>query len=167
MKVIYYDNQFNLNEWFIIGALVIGVLVVVLLPKRFTQQTTIVFITTGVFFGFFADHGLSVLPVSFYDVNDSSHFEVMDFFSHIMYGPYSYLFFYLFHLLNVKPRYTPIYVLAWAFVSLGMEIICKKIGIFHYRHGFNFYYSFVIYLLVLSFWVYFYSLIMKYGNKEL
>lgn len=118
------------------------------------------------FFGFIFDHTLSVLPVSYYVINDSSTFELMDFLSHVMYGPYSYLFFYLYDLFNIKPRLSLLYVLVWAFVSVGIERFSEIIGVFHYRHGFNIYYSFVIYLLVLSVWVPFYRIIKVYGEKQ-
>jgi len=166
MNVIRYDDHFNANEWFIIISLFVGILVVRLLPKRFTRKTTSVYLMCGVFFGFLFDHTLSVLPVSYYVINDSSSFELMDFLSHVMYAPYSYLFFYLYDFLSIKPRLSLLYVLVWAIVSVGIERFCETIGVFHYQHGYTIYYSFVIYLFVISFWVLFYRVIKVYGDKQ-
>ncbi|MBD8070153.1 hypothetical protein [Bacillus sp. PS06] len=166
MQVVRFDHQFNANEWFIVISLIVGVLVVLFLPKRFSIQTTCVFLLCGVFFGFFFDHTLSVLPVSYYVINDSTLFEIMDFFSHIMYGPFCYLFFYLYDLFDIKPRFLMLWILVWALLSVGIEFVSHKIGVFHYQHGYKIYYSFGIYLLVISGWVIFYRIIMKYGEKE-
>ncbi|GMA59564.1 hypothetical protein GCM10025859_59310 [Alicyclobacillus fastidiosus] len=45
--------------------------------------------------------------MSFYDVNDTSKFEFMDFVSYWMYGPVSYVFFFLYHFLKVKVKFSP------------------------------------------------------------
>lgn len=154
-----------MNEWFITISLIVGVLLVIVLPQRFSKKTTSVFLLCGVFFGFLFDHTLSVFPVSFYTINDTPYFEVMDFFSHVMYAPYSYLFFYMYDKFSIHLRSPLPYILVWTFVSVGVEKLSVIIGIFHYQHGYTIYYSFVIYLLVKSFWVFFYRVIMAHGDR--
>ncbi len=166
MKEIRFDSSFNMNEWFIVISLFIGTLVVLLLPKRYTTKTMIIYIMCGMFFGFIFDHTLSVFPISYYVINDSNSFELMDFLSHVMYGAYSYLFFYLYDLFNIKLRFSLVYILMWAFVSVGIEKLCVALGVFHYQNGYNIYYSFVIYLLVVSLWVPFHRMIKSYGEKQ-
>lgn len=166
MNIIRYVSDFDGNEWFIIFSILAGTFLLIKLPRRFSIQTTIVYLLCGVFFGFLFDHTLSVLPVSYYTINDHSTFELMDFLSHIMYAPYSYLFFYLYDFFNIKLKFTLLYILVWAFLSIGFEIICDIIGIFHYENGYSIYYSFVIYLLVKSIWVIFYRIIRVYGDKQ-
>lgn len=166
MNEIRYDHHFNLNEWFIIIALIVGVFIVYFLPKRFATKTTVVYLMCGIFFGFLFDHTLSVFPVSYYVINDSSTFELMDFLSHVMYGPYSYLFFYLYDYYNIKPHASPLYILVWTFVGVGIERLSVAIGIFHYQHGYTIYYSFVIYLLVYSIWLFLYKLIKYHGERQ-
>ena len=158
--------HFNLNEWFIVTSLILSAALVIWLPRRFSNKTTAVFLLCGVFFGFLFDHTLSVFPVSFYTVNDTPWFEVMDFLSHVMYAAYSYLFFYLYSKLEIKLHAAPLYVLIWVFISVGFEKLCETIGIFRYENGYSIYYSFVIYLLVTSFWIYFYKVIMAHGEKR-
>jgi len=166
MKEIRYDHQFNSNEWTIVIASLVGILLVLLLPKRFTKKTTCVYFMCGVFFGFLFDHTLSVLPVRYYIINDSSSFEWMDFLSHVMYGPFSYLFFYLYDFFHIKKRFSLLYILVWVFMSVGIEHLCVKLGVFHYEHGYTIYYSFLIYILVVSFWVIFYWMIQKNGDTS-
>ncbi|AYV68957.1 hypothetical protein C2I06_20045 [Niallia circulans] len=166
MKELHYDFHFNLNEWSILISIFLGFLLVILLPRRFTKKTMSIYLMCGVFFGFIFDHTLSILPVRYYIINDSSSFEIMDFFSHVMYAPISYLFFYLYDLFNIKPHFTLLYILGWALVSIAIERVCGMIGIFHYQHGYTIYYSFVIYLLVISIWVIFYRLIKEHGEKQ-
>lgn len=166
MNEIRYDHQFNMNEWFIVVAIFAGTLMVLWLPRRFPNKTAAVYLACGMFCGFVFDHTLSVLPVSYYVINDTSQFEVMDFFSHVMYAPYSYLFFYLYDLFRIKPRYSLVYILVWAFASFGFERLCTAIGIFHYRHGYSVYYSFEIYLVILSLWVMIYHVLKTNGDKR-
>jgi hypothetical protein len=165
-KIYYYDDQFNTNEWFIIISIIVGALLVIFLPKRFTKKTTYLFLLTGIFNGFFFDHVLSVLPVSYYDINDNSAFEFMDFLSHVMYAPYSYFFFYLYDYFKIKPQFYLLYILVWSVISVGIERFSVYIGIFHYQHGYKIYYSFAIYLLVHSIWIIFYRVIRTYGDKQ-
>jgi hypothetical protein len=165
VKIIRYVNHFNGNEWFIVISIFLGALLVLILPKRFSRKTTCVYLLCGMFFGFFFDHTLSAFPVSFYRINDHSSFELMDFFSHVMYAPFSYLFFYLYDFFNIKPKLSLLYILVWALVSVGIERLCVNIGIFHFEHGYNTYFSFVIYLLVHSLWVIFYRIMKAHGDK--
>lgn len=162
----FFHHDFNTNEWSIIISLIFGIVVVFLLPKRFTKKNTCLYLLCCMFFGFLHDHTLSVLPVSYYEINDSSSFEFMDFLSHAVYAPYSYLFFYLLNLFRIKPRFTLLYILIWAFVSVAFERLFVFLGIFHYQNGYNTYYSFLIYLFVLSLWVLFYFIIQTYGEKR-
>ncbi len=161
MKV--YDNQFNSNEWFIIVGLTIGILTMIFLPKRFPMKISIVYFTCGVFTGFFFDHSLSVIPVSFYDVNDNSSYQFIDFVSYISYGPVSYMFFYFFD--RLKRISIPTYILLWSLISTGLEGAAVYFDVFHYRYGYKLYYSFPIYLIVQSIWLVLYFRYCKNGAR--
>lgn len=150
--MIVYDNRFNANEWFVILTLCIGIACIVFFPKRFGRQMTVVFYMCGVYSGFFFDHSLSVMPVNFYDVNDASKFQIMDFISYLGYGPFSYFFFYIYDRLQIRPSRAPIYILVWSLFSVGCEWLAVLCGVFHYQHGYMLAYSFPIYLFVQSCW---------------
>jgi hypothetical protein len=157
--VIVYDHHFNLNEWTILIELFVGLIVILLLPKRFSRKMMIIFFFCGVYSGFLFDHSLSVEPVSFYDVNDKSSYQIMDFLSYISFGPDSYLFFYIYD--RFKSVSAPIYILIWAFLDIGFEWIALQVGIYHYSHGYTIFYSFPIYLVVNSCWIRFYKKFYK------
>ncbi|TJY42616.1 hypothetical protein E5161_07115 [Cohnella pontilimi] len=159
--MIVYDNRFNTNEWFIIGGLCVGMALVIFLPKRFPTKNTIVYFMCGVYSGFFFDHSLSVEPVSYYDVNDKSAFQFMDFLSYLSYGPMSYLFFYIYDRIRPKPSHIPLYILIWSLTAVGLEWLAVRTGVFHYLHGYKLAYSFPIYLIVQSCWIAFFH---RYHN---
>ncbi|WP_067621474.1 hypothetical protein [Alicyclobacillus acidiphilus] len=161
-----YDTQFNQNEWTVMIGLCVGLVLIYLLPRRFSRKLSIVFFMCGVTCGFLFDHVISVMPVSFYDVNDTSQFQIMDFISYWMYGPISYLFFYVYDRFHVKPKFSPIYILCSALISTCCEWAAVKIGIFHYDHGYKLQVSFVIYLLVQSTWVRFFYLMKRADSNE-
>ncbi|MCU9614909.1 hypothetical protein OEV98_15295 [Caldibacillus lycopersici] len=162
-----YDHHFNANEWFVILSLVVGTVVVLILPKRFPKQITTIYLLCGVFIGFVFDHTLSILPVSFYDLNDNSKFELTDFLSHVMYGSYSYVFFYIYDCLKVSPKFSLVYILIWAIISFWIEKLGLVFGVYHYRLGYKLFYSYVIYLMVHSLWVALYYFMKAYGEKKI
>lgn len=160
--MIIYDNRFNSNEWAIIIGLLIGTVTVIFLPKRFSNKVTIVCIMCGIFTGFFFDHSVSVEPVSFYDVNDKSAYQFMDFLTYLIFGPICYLYFYIFDCVPFFWKTKPVYILIWSFIYLGIEFCGDLAGIYHYNHGYKIYYSFPIYLFVCSMWLAFYN---RYHNQ--
>ncbi|TVY11974.1 hypothetical protein [Paenibacillus cremeus] len=155
--MIVYDTRFNSNEWFILGGLVLGFTVIYFLPKRFSKKHAVVYFMCGVFSGFFFDHSLSVEPRSFYDVNDTSKYEFMDFLSYFSYGSISYLFFYFYDRLYIHTSAgIAVYVLGWSLLSVGIEWLAVLVGVFHYQLGYKLAYSFPIYLIVQTCWVAFF-----------
>jgi hypothetical protein len=145
--VIVYDHSFNQNEWFVLSLLVFGGLLLFLLPKRFSLYHSICYCLFGIFISMFYDHTISVLPFDFYDVNDSSLFEWMDFLSYVIYAPFSYLYVYLHDRFQLKPKYIPIYMLIWAIASIGMEWLALYFKLYHYKNGYQLAYSIPIYLI--------------------
>jgi hypothetical protein len=163
MKI--YDKHFNGNEWFIISEFCMGIALILFLPKRFPRKVSLVFFMCGVYSGFLFDHSLSVEPVNFYDVNDASTYQFIDFVSYFCFGPYSYLFFYVLDYFNLKRPFIPLYILFWAIFSIIMEYCSHKMGVYHYRHGYSIFYSFPIYLIVLSSWFILYYWILPRKTK--
>lgn len=115
----------------------------------------------GVYTGFCFDHTLSLEPFGLYDVNDTSNYNIMDFFSYWMYGPYSYLFFYILDMLKLKSSFYPIYILICSLISVLFEWAAHMSGVFHYLHSYSLYDSFPIYLAVQSFWVVLYAVLSR------
>lgn len=153
---IIYDNSFNKNEWFILISLVLGLFLVFFIKKRFQTKEFLIYLLIGVFSGLVFDKTISLEPFEFYDVNDSSTYEFMDFLSYLSYGPFSYLFIYLYDYFKVKLSHTPIYILIWSVISVAIEYLAYRLGVYHYKDGYVFIYGFPIYLIVMSLQIYLY-----------
>lgn len=148
--MIIYDSRFNANEWFVVIGLVVGYTAIFLLPRQFPPKHAILYALYGVFGGFFCDHTLSVSPFNIYDVNDTSNFQIMDFLSYLMYAPFGYVFMYVYERLRIKPKWIPVYILAWSLVSVCIESLTVQLGVFHYKKQYRLGYSFPIYVFFQS-----------------
>jgi hypothetical protein len=145
---VVYEKAFNWNEWFVIISLAALILLIWKTPKIFSLLEGTAYFVYGIFIAMFFDHTISVLPWDFYDVNDSSAYQVTDFFSYVMFGPYGYFFMYLYVKLKIKGYMNIIYIVIWTCFSLIMEWIRIKIGLYHYDKGFKMYWSIPIYLFI-------------------
>lgn len=160
MTVIYEDS-FNINEWFVIISLVLTIIVIWIMPKIFTILEGTAYYIFGIVYGMFYDHTISVKPWDFYDVNDLSSYQIIDFISYVMYGGYSYFFLYIYQKMNIKGHWHLIYVLIWSCFSLLLEWIGLKIGLYHFDKGYNMYWSFPIYIIAQSMLIIFYQITKK------
>lgn len=145
---IIYDQEFNQNELFVFALLLIGILLVWKVPKRFPAQEGMIYFLYSVFFGIVFDHSISIEPFDYYDVNDSSYYQILDFMTYFMYGSFAYLYIYIFDYLKIRLKYVPVYILIWALISTAIELLAVHLGVFHYKNGYMIYYSFSIYLLI-------------------
>jgi hypothetical protein len=162
MKV--YDHAFNENEWFVIGSIVVLNAVIWLAPRIFSKLEAIGYYIFGIYIGLFYDHTISTKPWDFYDVNDNSSYQFIDFLSYIMYGPYGYFFLYFYVKWNIRGLNTIPYILIWSLFSLLMEWIGLKVGLFHFDKGYKMYWSFPIYLLSQSMMILYYHLVVRNQN---
>ncbi|WP_404429852.1 hypothetical protein [Sutcliffiella horikoshii] len=158
---INYDFYFNSNEWFIIISLFAGYALIFFLPKRFPLPLSLLFIIIGINSGIVFDHTISIPPFDFYDVNDSSYFELFDFLSYIQYGPYGYLFFYLHSYLKIKGYFNMLYIVVWSIIAMFTEGIATYLGVFHYKEGYVFIYSYPFYFYIQTITLILYLYIMK------
>lgn len=141
-----WDNEWNGNEWFVICFTLLGFGLVWLLPRRFSKSAYVLFVLFGAYFGVLFDQIIGVEPFDFYDVNDTSGFSLMDFLTYAMYGPFGYLFLYLYDYLGVPKRYAGAYILVWVAFAVALEGWGAALGVFHYKNGYQFDYSASIYL---------------------
>ncbi|MNR20353.1 hypothetical protein D3C85_1371890 [compost metagenome] len=158
MEKIVYDNQFNGNEWFVIGIALIGLTAVWLLPRRFSPAQATFNLLIGVTFGLVFDHTIAVPPFDLYDAGDNSTYEWIDIISYFMYAPFGYLFIYGYERLRMFEIMTVVYLLFWALVAVGFEWLALKAGVFHYKQGYQIMYSFPIYLFLMSIYLILYRM---------
>jgi hypothetical protein len=156
-----YDHAFNENEWFVIVSIIILNLAIWVFPKIFTKLEAISYYIFGIYIGLFYDHTISIKPWDFYDVNDTSAYQFIDFLSYIMYGPYGYFFLYFYVKWNINGLKIILYILVWSSFSILMEWIGLKVGLFHFDKGYKMYWSFPIYLLSQSLMIIFYHLCVR------
>lgn len=157
MKV--YERAFDLNEWFVILSVLVLFFLLFSLPKIFSTLETIGYSLFGLFLGMFSDQTLSVSAWDFYDVNDTAAYQGIDFLSYVMYCPYSYFFVYIYVKLNIKGFYSILYIVIWTVVSMVMEWIGTKIGLYHFDKGYSMVWSVPIYLLFQSMLLTYYHLV--------
>ncbi|WP_264739111.1 hypothetical protein [Cytobacillus firmus] len=158
-----YERAFDANEWFVLANLLVSLFLIWKLPKKLSGLEMAIHITIGVFIGMFFDHTISIWPWDFYDVNDTSNYQIIDLLSYIMYGPYSYFFVYLYVKLNPKGYKNILYVTLWSILAVLIEWFSVILGIFHYEKGYQIAWSFPIYAFVQTLQIMFYkiSLIME------
>lgn len=156
-----YERSFDLNEWFIIISLFTLLLLIWITPKIFSFLEGLSHYIYGISIGMFYDHTISIPPWDFYDVNDSSAYQAIDFVSYIMYGPYSYFFIYIYKKLKIRGIMNLAYLLIWTAFSILMEWFTVRIGIFHFDKGYEMYWSIPIYMTVQSIQLLFHHKINK------
>lgn len=168
MNVIYYDHQFNQNEWFVLALLSVSILAVMILPKRIPPSITIIYLLVGVFLGMLFDHTISIEPIDYYDVNDSSNYQFFDFLTYVMYGPFGYFIIYFHDKFAIKGYANLLYILGWSSVAIILEWTGVQFGVFHYKNGYKMLFSFPIYLVVESMLILFYQVLKSnYSYKQL
>jgi hypothetical protein len=150
MLMLVYDHRFNQNEWFVIISLAAGLTLFWRFKNRFTVKEVIAYFLYSFFIGIVLDHSISVKPFDFYDVNDNSSYQFIDFLTYLMYAPFGYIFIFCYDYFKIKFKYTPLYILVWVSISIGMEFFAHILGVYHYKNGYEIYYSFPIYLLAFS-----------------
>ncbi|MCI3923799.1 hypothetical protein MO973_26585 [Paenibacillus sp. TRM 82003] len=143
---VWDHGGWNANEWFVLGFTLLGFGLVWLLPRRFTRSASTLFVLFGAYFGVLFDHAIAVEPFDFYDVNDTSAFTFMDFVTYVMYGPFGYVFLYIYDRLGLPKRWAPAYILVWTAFAIALEGWGAKLGVFHYKNGYEFDYSSSVYL---------------------
>lgn len=151
-----YENAFDANEWFILLLLAAGYTAVWFLRRGLPVKQGLFCLLFGIFMGLFLDHLIAIEPIDFYDVNDKSDYEFMDFLTYIMYGPPGFLFAYWHNRFSLSPRFDPLYCLGWTALSIGLEWAGMQAGVYHYLSGYQIYYSPLIYL----FFTYIYLLVL-------
>lgn len=166
MKNIIYDTSFNLNEWFVIGMIVVGIAMILILPKMFPLPAVFLNLMFGVTMALMFDHTIAVPPFDFYDVGDESNYDYFDIFSYLMYAPFGYLFIYFFLRFKVKGFKIILYLIVWTILGLTIEWIAKEVGVFHYKNGYKLIYSISIYLNVQSLHLYLYLHLFKEKNQN-
>lgn len=164
--IIYYDNGFNQNEYFVL-VLLLFYFVIFLLPKRFPLLLSIIFILYGLFLGVILDQLIAIPPYDFYDVSDSGYLELFDLLLYISYGSFSYFIVYIFDMLKFKKQYVLLYIPLLSLIGLAAEWLGLKFGEFHYKNGYRLLFSYPIYLIAYSvLFILYFTLYLKKSEEN-
>lgn len=107
------NRHFDKNEIYILIALVVLYVIFFLLPKRFSRDVTILFLLWGFAVSTLFDFTIGGGLIDLYKTNDLNGYELSDLLTYIMFAPISYLFIYVYDLLNINKKTFIWYILVW------------------------------------------------------
>ncbi|WP_269409869.1 hypothetical protein [Lentibacillus daqui] len=149
MKPLQLPQAFDENEWFVIIAIIIAYSVIFWLPKRFPLSLTILLLLFGSTVARIYDHLLSSPDLHLYHIMDTSHYELFDVIAYLLYGPFSYIYIYLYERLNIQGFWILVYIVTFSLFGTMFEGLTVLFDVFNY-HGWELTYSFTVYLMVQS-----------------
>ncbi|HZG84764.1 hypothetical protein [Paenibacillus sp.] len=138
-------HNFNVNDWFILGCIVVGYFIVYRLRRTFPTSLTLLIMLFSLSLAKAADHTLGIKPLDWYDTNEIPVFDVADLLTWFIYPVAGFIFVHSYHRLRVQGLEIPAYILASSLIAAAFELLCVQVRIFTYKEW-NLGYSFVIYL---------------------
>lgn len=146
--ILVGPEQFDSNEWFIIGASLLSMLAILLLKRRFPSIVIWFVFLFNFYLGLVVDLTIATPPLDMYDVNDSNKYEWFDVILYLFcYPPTAYVIIYIYDRWKIKGMKLVLYLIACALITTGLEGISVWAGVFHYN-GWRLVYSFPVYIAV-------------------
>jgi hypothetical protein len=141
-------EKFDENEWFIIISLVLVMTIAWLLRKQFSTMVVVFLMLFNVFLGQTVDYILAVPPYDLYDINDQKQYELFDGILYfLLYPPTAYIVIYFYARWRIKGVLVFVYLIAWAFITTGLEWMAAVFHVFKYN-GWKLIFSFPTYIAV-------------------
>jgi hypothetical protein len=159
---LYFPIKFDQNEWTILAAVILNILIFSFFPKKIPKEITPLIILLSISFPKIMDHSMAVKPFDLYNITDTSKYELFDLVLYGVYPAFGYLFVYF--LDYFKGLKVVIYFTFWTIIAIGIELLLVKLHVFVYT-GWKLVYSLPIYIVVLSLTFLFYKFIIHYYNK--
>ncbi|GAA0611596.1 hypothetical protein GCM10009001_31030 [Virgibacillus siamensis] len=150
---------------YILIALVILYVIFFLLPKRFPRDVTILFLIWGFAVSTLFDFTIGGGLIDLYKTNDLNGYELFDLLTYIMFAPISYLFIYIYDVLNINKKAFIWYILVWMVMGLGAEWFSTVMGVTKHQNGYQLPYSVAVFLIVLTATALYYEFI-KFHQKS-
>ncbi|WP_248926241.1 hypothetical protein [Paenibacillus hamazuiensis] len=164
MNALPLPKRFDANEWFIIGGLIVGFVMVFPLRKKFPPSIGILLLFVGLTFAKVMDVIVGFQPFNLYDLNDSPQLEVTDVFLHFVYAPFGFVFIYLYERWRIRGISVIFYMLLYSLLGIGIEWIGVQMGVYHYK-GWHLGYSYIVYLYMQCILLLFYRLLVAQYRK--
>lgn len=165
MKALPLPKSFDENEWFVIILLIISSAIIYWLPKRFPTSITILLLLFPSTSARLIDKFLSAPDTDYYDVFDTSAFELFDLLSYTMYAPFGYIFIYLYD--HFKPIGIKLvfYIIVSSLFAISFEWVTHQFHLFEYKN-FTFTQAYVFYVSSQISTVLFYHVILILRKKS-
>ncbi|ARU60730.1 hypothetical protein CBW65_06240 [Tumebacillus avium] len=154
--MISLPQDFDLNEWAVIGFLLLTAWIAWRLPKRFPLSLTIPLLLFSLATARTFDHLLAgPFLHDLYDIMDWNKLDAGDLMTYAMYTPTAYIFVYFYDRWAVKGLWVPAYILGWSLLSAGIEWLLHLANVFQYKEW-EIGYSFAVYIFVqpLTLWLF-------------
>jgi hypothetical protein len=141
---------FDSNELFIIINGTLAYLLLFLLPKRFSRQQTVTMLLISAYISTFFDNTVCINPFNYYNVNDTPYLDFWDLLSFVMFGPFAYFFIYFYAIIRKNRTTYFFYISIWAIIAIFSEALAWHAGVYHYKNGYQLFFSLPIYIIVLT-----------------
>src|SRR5690606_35876860 len=129
-------QKFDQNEWFIIISLAVGVVTVILLPRRFPLSVSILLMVFASTVARTLDHLLAGPTVDVYNITDTGKYDLFDLITYTLYAPFAYIFVYIFDRFNIKGYWILLYLVIASLIATLYEWLCVLFDVFNYK-GWN------------------------------
>jgi hypothetical protein len=157
--------KFDENEWFLISCILISYSVIFRLPKRFAFSQNVLFMLFGPTVARLSDHLLASPKIDLYTLMDTTDYDLFDFFTYLLYAPFSYLFVYFYDKWNIKGYKIILYIFLCSIGGAGFEWVNKMFHVFTYK-GWQLPFSFSVYLVTQCLSLLFYHWILDASKKR-
>lgn len=148
----------NQNDWFVGVFLLVSLLIIFRLPRRFPLSVSILISLFAIAVSRLSDHLLAGPHVDLYDIMDANKVEYADLFTYLLYAPAAYIFVYVYDRLKLKGAFFTLYILLCSIGGIAVEWTAHLFDVFTYKEW-NIFYSLTTYLIVQPLTIWFFRFI--------
>jgi hypothetical protein len=159
-------QKFDQNEWCLIVCILVSYTSILLLPRRFPFRLTVLLMLFGPTVARLSDHLLASPKLDLYNLMDTPKYDLFDFFTYLLYAPFSYLFIYFYEKWKIKGYWIVLYIFLCTCGGTLFEWVNKLFHVFTYK-GWELSFSFSVYLVTQCFALLFYHWIKQPIKKGL
>jgi hypothetical protein len=153
------ESGFGTNDYWLLGLIIITWCVFFRLPKIFSKQFTVLIFIYSLTIPSIMDNSIGVNPFNFYDIMDGPKYTGMDLVVYLLYPPNGYFFLYFYNKFCIDDKHIVLFITITTITSFCFEWINHKLGIFHYKNGYQIVYSPSFYLISQTLLVLYYRIV--------
>ena len=153
------ESGFGSNDYWLLALIIITWGVFFCLPKIFSSQFTIFIFVYSLTIPSIMDNSFGVVPFNYYDIMDGPKYTGMDLVVYLLYPPYGYLFLFFYKKFCIDDKHFVFFISIAAIASFCFEWVNHKMGVFHYKNGYQIIYSPSFYLISQTLLILYYRLV--------